>query len=113
MGKKFNRVQYQDSLGKTPTDYLCDLLEKGDAKAMRLAAYVSLFTHYGVLSGRAVHVIKSPPIRIWVRSVGRYHLFYSFFKQRNEVCFLYFLEGNKPDKGLDEAIKRVRQFYRL
>jgi hypothetical protein len=51
--------------------------------------------------------------RVAIRSGGAAWGKNSTFKQRNEVCFLYFLEGDKPEKGLDEAIKRVRQFYRL
>ena len=109
----FKKAQFKDINGKTPSDYIAELLAQGELKVMRLATYVSLIPNEGVLIGTPVYKMRSPAIGIWVRSRGRYHLFYSYFKQRNEVCFLYFFQGIKPENRLDEVIDRVKLFYDL
>jgi len=63
--------------------------------------------------GTPLGKIKSPSIGIWVLSQNRYYLYYSYFKARNEVCFLYLLYSNNPKNGYNEAVNRVKQIYDL
>ena len=52
------------------------------------------------------------PIGIWVRSQGKYRLMYSYYKDRNEICFLLLFKGD-PKSKLTEGIKRVKEFYNI
>lgn len=104
----FKKIQYEDVNHKTPSDYLCELLTNGK-NVIKLATYISQIPNEGTLRGTALKKLKSPSIGIWVLNQGKYYLYYSFFKARNEVCFLY-LDGN-PKKGLSEALNRVKQVY--
>jgi hypothetical protein len=106
----FEKIQYRDADGKTPADYLCELLING-IDVMKLATFISQIPNEGTLKGSALKKTRTPSIGIWVLSQGKYHLYYSYFKARNEVCFLYLLHGAKPQKGLSEALSRVKQVY--
>ena len=104
----FKKIQYKDADNKTPSDHLSELLTNG-INVIKLATYISQIPNEGTLRGTALKKLKSPSIGIWVLNQGKYYLYYSYFKARNEVCFLY-LDGH-PKKGLSEALNRVKQVY--
>jgi len=79
---------------------------------MKLAIYINKIPNAGVLIGTALYKLRKPSIGIWVRSQGKYHLIYSYYKDRNEVCFLLLFKGGRKSK-LPEAIKRVKNFYNI
>jgi hypothetical protein len=106
----FKKIQYADADGKTPADCLCELLN-GGIDVMKLATFMSQIPNEGTLKGTALKKTKSPSIGIWVLSQGKYHLYYSYFKDRNEVCFLYLLHGAKSRSGFSEALDRVKKVY--
>ena len=106
----FKRIQYEDVDHKTPSDYLGELLTNG-INVMKLATYISQIPNEGTLRGTALKKLKSPSIGIWVLSQGKYYLYYSYFKARNEVCFLYLFNDGNPQNGLSEALNRVKQVY--
>jgi hypothetical protein len=111
MAISFKKQQYKDSTGKTPSDYLCELLEK-DVDVIKLATYIQKIPNEGVLFGKPLSKLKNPSIGIWVYSQGEYHVIYSYFKNRNEVCFLDVFAGD-PKARIPEAINRVKQFYNM
>lgn len=108
-----NVLEYKDDNGKTPSDYLCDLIDN-DVNVIRLAAYVHRTCESkSLLHGRCLDAIHDPYIQIWVHSQAGYHLMYSFFRDRDELCFLYFFNSNNPEEELPEGIRRVKKLYRI
>lgn len=112
MATKFKKVQYKDSNGKEPSEYIRDLLLR-QINVVKLATYITQIPNQGTLLGTFMKNIKTPHIGIWALKNGGYHLYYSYFKHRNEVCFLYLLKGRRSQKSLSEAINRVKQFYNI
>ncbi len=111
MAKSFKKLQYKDEKGKTPSDYICELLNSG-IDVIKLATYIQQIPNEGVLIGTALHKVRKPPIGIWVRRQGKYCLMYSYYKDRNEVCFLQVFKGG-PKTKIAEAITRVKKFYNI
>jgi len=111
MAISFKKQQYKDSTGKTPSDYLCELLDKG-VDVIKLAIYIQKIPNEGVLLGKFLHKLKYPSIGIWVYSQGKYNLIYSYFKGRNEVCFLHVFDGD-PRERIPEVINRLKEFYNI
>ena len=50
MALKFKKQQYMDKDGKTPSDYICELLDKG-VNVIKLATYIQKIPNEGVLVG--------------------------------------------------------------
>ena len=111
MATYFKKQQYKDSTGKTPSDYLCELLDKG-VDVIKLAIYIQKIPNEGVLLGKFLYKLKYPSIGIWVYSQGKYNLIYSYFKGRNEVCFLHVFDGD-PRERIPEVINRLKEFYNI
>ena len=109
MALKFKKQQYMDKDGKTPSDYICELLDKG-VNVIKLATYIQKIPNGGVLVGNPLYKLKRPAIGIWVRYQDKYGLIYSYFKSRNEVCFLQLVESKSKDH-VTTAINRVKEFY--
>lgn len=108
-----NVLEYKDNSGKTPSDYLCDLLDS-DVNVIRLAAYVHrAFESKSSLHGKCLGAIRNPYIQIWVHSQTPYHLMYSFFRDRNELCFLHVFNGDNPEEELAEGTRRIRNLYQI
>lgn len=111
MAISFKKREYEDEKGKRPSEYICELLEAG-IYVMKLATFINQIPNEGALSGKALYKTMKPSIGIWVRSQGKYRLMYSYYKDRNEVCFLLLFTGN-PKLKIKEGIKRVKEFYNI
>lgn len=110
MAPNFKKVQFKDGDGKEPSEYIRELLLR-QIDVMRLAIFICQIPNEGTLLGTPLRKLNKPPVGIWVVSKGRYHLYYSYFKRRNEVCFLYLVKGSATQQELSEAINRVKSFY--
>ena len=112
--RKFHKQQYKDENSKTPSDYICDFLNdpKNDRAALKLATYIQKIPNEAALFGKCLYTMEQPPIQLWVYSQNPYHLMYSYFPSRKEVCFLYALNGD-PNAALNDAIQRVKNFYSI
>lgn len=112
--KPFSLVEYKDpASGKTPTDAIADALMdllKTDNQLIRLAAFRNHLKVEGQLYGRCLTRVKRGDIQIWAYSQGRFHLIYSFYKARNEICLLKFVNGI-PEAELDDVKERLHHFY--
>ena len=53
----FKKIQYADADGKTPADYLCELLN-GGIDVMKLATFMSQIPNEGTLKGTALKKTK-------------------------------------------------------
>ena len=116
--KSFLFAEYRDpQSGKTPTDVLAGILNtlpRGDdgIQLVRMAAFRNHLAAEGQLIGECLARMSSGEIRIWVYSRGRFHMLYSFYKARNEVCLLKLVVGalNREEECTD-AKKRLKLFY--
>lgn len=110
----FGRQQYKDQNGKVPSDYLIDLLENGGRPSMALVTFVRA-NPIQFLLGLKLHTLNSPYIEIWDYSRGKYHLIYSHYPDRKEVCFLYLFESKdgNPQPAISEAERRLKNFYQI
>jgi len=112
--KPFQLAEYKDpKSGKTPTDDLADALRDfldDGLPLIKLAAFRRYLAAEGQLYGRCLERIQPGNIQVWVYSQGRFHIIYSYYRARNEVCLLKFVNGDAKNE-LDDAKERVRRFY--
>jgi len=110
----FSLTEYKDpGSGQTPTDDLVDALNSfpDDGRHLiKMAAFMRSIADEGQLYGRCFEQVQPSGIQIWVYSQGKFHIIYSFYRLRNEICLLKFVNGD-PKLALGDARKRLRLFY--
>jgi mRNA-degrading endonuclease RelE of RelBE toxin-antitoxin system len=115
--QKLRVEHYRDASGKEVTDYLMDLIDNGIEEGIRLTTIVLKAQNEGFLpfwEAPLLITIKTPRIGIYFYRKGNYHLIFSYYKRRNEVCFLDVYDRDpKTITYRKRIVGRVLKFYSI